>query len=477
MTTLSASDLARLLDSLAQDRHVLITEDERCVVVSELQVVAAQQISRVCALLGWRYRVEDQASNDFTPEELCDAFAPFRLTFDKALPANDGALYLLSTSGFNQWLACGHPATHWRLATLGENLSTQARIYTDWNASAPFTPSPATRSPRALVRETAASRQVCNDIRPWLLADTATVNFADPLHLLWVTKAFGYLSQSLANEVVDAGELLFFGPPPLCLPPAPGTTDELVFQQLQDAVYWVYELNREAELRHRLLATEIARMGRGDVDVESHFRAYLRSALEGAKASYQVYLGETTTDILNALNDLRRHATEETAKAMDSTQKASGSMAVTLGIGITIYATHVGAAVPPWIVTLVIIGTWVYTALVVWSNWRFIRLERHQQQVWHPRLYRFLPQSEYEAMIQRPSRRSARIYARTSLLGLIAVAVIGVVIIAASFLNDPPAADKEPPTEVHRPDNTTPEAQTPKEANRHGLLWSGRRGN
>lgn len=446
MTILSASDLARLLDRLEAEEGAFITEDQRCVVVSALSAASAKRLAQCCSDLLWGAHLEDSEHNPFSLEEaLREEWSPFRVSFEKPPGPDPKALYLLSARGFGDWLERGHDAVHWRLASFRKPLVTQCRLYTDWEAKQPFAQAPQTCSPRRLVREISYDPQVPADIRCWLLAEYADIDLADPLHRLWASKAFDALARSLADELYDDTGLLFSGPPPLRLrlaacaaqSPAPGT-----FGLLQEAARWVYQSRREAEPRHRMLASEIARMARADGGASEHFAAHLAAALEGAKAGYRIYLSGITLDSLKMLAQLRSSALDENAKVAESTQKAVAGSAVGLSVVLGTYLAQLDANLRPWTATLLIACAIGYSAKVVWSNGAFIRLQRQQRLAFHTQLYRFLPSGDYQNMVRRPAKRSGWIYKRTAVCGLAMVVVLGITIIAAGFLNDsldPPA--------------------------------------
>jgi len=441
MTILSASDLARLLDTLEAQAGAYVTEDQQCVVVSALSAVAAKNLARACNDLRWRFHLEDSEHNPFSLDEpLRDEWAPFRVNFEKPPGADQNALYLLSARGVSDWLERGHAAAHWRLASIRQPLVTQCRLYTDWECEQPFAQAPETRSPRSLVREISHSPQVPGDIRCWLLAEQADIDIADPLHRLWASKAFDALARSLADELFDDNGLLFTGPPPLRLRLAPPTAQSPAagtFALLQDAARWVYASLREAEPRHRMLASEIARMARADGGACEHFAEHLATALEGAKTSYRIYLSGITLDSLKMLAQLRSSALDENAKIAESTQKAVAGSAVGLSVVLGTYIAQLDANIRPWTATLLIACAIGYSAKVVWSNGAFIRLQRQQRLAFHPHLYRFLPPSDYQNMVRRPAKRSGWIYRRTAVCGLAMVVVVGIAIIVAGFVNDP----------------------------------------
>lgn len=449
---MSLNALAELVDRLAADHSVAIHESERCLTASELDAGSAVRLASAIDALQWEYQLVDSENNAFAPTGITEEFAPFRITLHKALPDVENALFLLSTTGFCDALRGGHSAEHWRLARLQGSFITQKRAYGDWTEPLSLRKAEVTRSPRALVRETAMDRRVPDDIREWLLDDASAIDLTQPLHCLWAVKAFDALSRALANELdAQDGALMFRGPPSLQLSAKDLLADELQplglegFTALQQAARWVYELAREAEIRHAMLATEIARSGRDACQTARYFAAHLSNALDGAKVVYQLHLSALTVDTLNALTTLRGSVCDDAARTTESTQQALTKVAAGLGVGLTVIATGSGDDVSPWMMLLVMTAVCLYCCLDILAGWRLIRIRRRARDAWQPRLYRFLPPADYANMVSKPAKRTARVYLWATAVGFGLVVLLSVVVVLGSFYQrSVAAADTEP---------------------------------
>lgn len=437
---MSLNALAELLDTLAREHGVLINEAPGCLVASELDVDCARKLAIAVGQLQWDYQLVDSANNAFTLARLDDDFAPYRLTLHKVLPRDDGALYLLSATGFSDMLERANSADHWRLARLERAFTTLGRAYGNWDEALAFDKAGTTRSPRALVRETAVNRRVPEDVRFWLLDEHSEVDLADPLQSIWAAKALDALARSLANELeADNGALVFRGPPTLQLDSmhSPATDLQTLgiegFKQLQTAARWVYEWSREAELRHAMLSTEIARSGRETSNAATYFATHLDNALEGAKVVYQLHLSDLTLDTLNALSTLRGNVSDDAARTTESTQQALTKVAAALGVGLTVIATRIGSDISPWLVLLAMAVACVYCLLELLAGWRLIRIRRSAREAWHPRLYRFLPSADYRKMVIKPAQRSERVYLWATGIGFALVVMLSLVMVIWSF--------------------------------------------
>lgn len=439
---MSLDALAELLDTLASEQGVLITETPTCLVASKLDVCGARKLAMALEQLKWAYQLVDKASNAFTLARLDIDFAPFRLTLHKVLPTDDGALYLLSATGFCDALERAYPADYWRLARLKRSFVTQGRAYGNWSEPLCFNKAAMPHPPRELVRETATHRRVPEDIRFWLLNQHSPVDLTDPLHSIWASKAFDALTRALANGMdASGGALVFHGPPALRLPLVDLSPAQLHqigsvgFDQLQAAARWVYELSREAALRHAMLSAEIARAGREACEPASYFATHVANALDSAKTVYQLHVSGLGIDTLNSLTALRGNVCDDAARTTEATQQALTKVAAALGVGLTVIATRVGSDVGPWLTFGAMLVACVYCFTELWAGWQLIRIRRNARDAWHPRLYRFLPSADYSEMVKKPAQRSECIYLWATGIGFMLVVVLSIVVVVNGFLH------------------------------------------
>lgn len=250
---MSAKPLAELLDSLHAAGKVFVAEAVGSVSISNVSGDAVRSICAFVNELGWEATIVDSAGTRWAAEGLPEEFAPFRITFSKPVQ-RDAALLILTNTGFASFLQGRHPAAVWRIARFGSPLRTLGRIFLDWHAVAEFSPAPATKNPRLLVRESATPRTIPDDIRPWVLVDI-NYEFDTEAAKQWASACILIGLRSLADEIdSDSSQLKFKGPPRLSLTlPEPGTDlyQELgaeAFKAIQQALGWVYENERETEL-------------------------------------------------------------------------------------------------------------------------------------------------------------------------------------------------------------------------------------
>lgn len=432
--------LAEQLDQLNAD-GAFIRESENDVSASGLAIDAAMSVIALCRTLVWGFELFDRAGTEWRDEDLLQDFAPYRLLIRKP-PAEGDRLVLLTNTGFAEWLKVGHAATHWQVARLRQRITTHARLLQPWGEADPYQPSDNTKSPRALVREFGAERYAPEDIRPWLIRGALETSIEDPAAEIWRSASAFSLLNALADEIdpVDR-RLKFKGPPKLSIS-LPVDSDVLVeavshehFNDLQRTASWVFESEREAELRHGLVANDIARSAGGNGDDLQVLLNNLSDSLEGAKVAYQVSLSELGRDTLKMLADLRKAVTEETAKVTDATRQLVTSVSGALAIGLGLIAARVNAAASYELIVAVMVVVAAYVGVVIYSGYGFIQLQRQLRSDWQPRLYRFLPPTEYDSMVSRPAAQAERTFFQVAWGGGVGVLVL-LVIVAFGWWGD-----------------------------------------
>ena len=315
--------LAEAIDRLVDREEAFVAETEAAANVSALSAANAISLMEICERLGWTFDLFDSAGDawplDRRPEQ---DFAPFRLSIQKPAPDSaEDTLQLLSNRAFARWLQQGHSASHWHVARLTTSILTQTRSFQPWGSPPVTKRSIPTKSPRTLVREFGATRQVPDDIRPWLAPPLKEDQWSMPAVQVWVREASVALTRCLPDEIdPETGALKFRGPPRMTLVMSAGdaaSLDMSTFNRLQTVVQWVFEGESEAEMRHILLATELARSNATSESVQSFLRKRLVDAWDCAQIAYQMALADTSRDTLKTLGDLRKTVTDETVKLLD----------------------------------------------------------------------------------------------------------------------------------------------------------------
>lgn len=408
-------DLANLVDTLASAGELLVTETAAQVVLVD---VRAQDAARILALvleLGWDVRAENGAAEEVAAD-FDAAFAPFRFTIQK--PMVHGRQRLLTLVGFDQWLG-GTPSGLVQVARSAAPFETGAFRVGNWSDVAEFEPAQKAKSPRSLVREVSQTRSVPDDIRPWLVSDSISPEWDDVVFCRWRLSSVLPLLRSVAAEV-DAGKsVCFAGSARLWMdePNSVADPSEGRFGILQRLVAWVYESPSETETRFRLLNLEFGRLGRsGRVDVDGVLE-YAPVALEGARMAFQYSLAKVSADSVKALADLRKSLSEETARLSDAVRQIVNAVSGAIFIGIGLVAARFVTDTPS--VALILMGLVLagYVGIVIYSGYKYLKIQREMRVVWRERLYGYISQSDYKAMILDNAAKAEDQFFFTSWLG------------------------------------------------------------
>lgn len=444
--------LAEQIDRLVEDGRAFVAESPDAAIVSNVSAAHIDLLLALCSPLGWKTQLFDRAGELWEEETLDADFQPFRLVIQKPASADD-SIQLLTNHAFAQWLLGEHLAAKLQVARLECSLIAGTRVICAWGGNQSGATSAATKSPRTLVKEFGNKRKVPDDVRAWLTSAPAPEHFNHPTTQVWVRAASAALISCLPDEMdAENGELKFRGPPRLALPTFDGAVDPLdcnTYSALLAAVAWVFESEREAEVRHILLAGELARSGSAAQSTTIFLKNNLHHAWESAKLAYQMAVAETGRDTLKVLSDLRKAVTEETAKLSDMGRQLTGAVAAAIATGIGLIAARVATNAPAVLIALVMGVVALYVATVIVSGLQFMSLQRQLRVDWQHRLYRFLPPNDYQQMVVKPTRSAERAFAWTAGLGGMAVVLLTMICVWLTLTHESHEPEaKEPKTSI-----------------------------
>lgn len=440
---MSATALARLVDD-AVARGAFVTEGPDVVVTSNLGAAEVASLSRGVDEVGWTMRIRDAAGGEWTPADLDEAFAPFVMTITK--PAQpDGTLAVLTAAGLRQQLRADAPQRRWRVGVLEAPIRTWDLLLMPWDSDEQVEAELPTVNPRRLVREVGAERIVPTSLARWLLRRDQPLDLQATAQRIWANEADWRIAASLANEIdPDTRELMFRGPPRLTLKLSGDEGERFLadlFPRLQEAGSWVYENERETELRHTLLATEIARSGGGG-DAFAQLVTSLRPSLDGARIAYEMSVSAMSADTLKALADLRKAITDETAKVTEATRQTIAALTGALAIGVGLVAAKLTTATDPLVLAAVMAVAALYVILVTASGAQFVLLQRKVRSDWQATLYRFLPAADYRRLVTKPAGRAEFAFWTAAVIGILATALLAVAVAKAEPKPPAPVRDR-----------------------------------
>lgn len=474
---LSVKNLAAHLDTLDAG-DAFVSEGETSITVSGLNVAAARDISDRCTELDWAVHIEDTAGTHWASTDLDEDFAPFRLTLEKPAPPT-GVLRLLTDTGFAEWLEREDARADWQVAGLTSTFRCYAVTFGPWS-EAPALPAidEHARSARGLVREIAGQRSVPFSLSNWLIAHSGSFPESNCTAAVWMRCAARKLILALPDEFdSEAQSLRFKGPPRLDLKlPAAGVDLESGlghkgFLALQAALDWTFEIEREAEMRHILLATELARSGGTSNTADLFVKENIADALASAKLAYQMQLAGMSSDVLKTLSELRKTVSDDTAKVADGTRQIIAAVAGALAIGAGLIAARLTGSVNPALVNIVMALAATYVAITIISGVLFSLLQRSVRKAWQPRLYRFLTEADYKSLVGKPARTAEIALWACSALGVVAIILMTLAIVRTepqqsatvdtqAAASDAPAPPPLPPSSLDDARRNSPAPET-----------------
>lgn len=435
----SPTELAELLQRWQSLGLANLRETETHVMLNDLSFaeVAAfcQRADEAC----WPRIIVDSTGEIVSTEKLMEEFAPFEVTIEK--PRDRMAVRMLTVVGFKQWLHSDHMqnSTVVAVPSLAKPFDTFALRIGPWEPIGDFFATKLENNPRKIVRETGDSRLVVSDLGPWIPRDEEeAVDAGDPYIAQWRKLAAARLIHALADEVEPDGRFLFRGPPVIRFDP-PTLVENIKpedFDALQALVRWIYVGNTDAESKRALVAAEVSRSSFSTAD-PSLIASHSTRLLEGARIAYQLGLNKISLDTIKALADLRKAVADETARLSEATRQLANSVAGALFTGIGVMAARLSLPIggDAFNAAVVIVGVVLvlYVASITWSGARFLGIQRNLRLEWRERLYRYLPQAEYDRLVTIPAQSAERGYAWAAGFAILSVLILFCGLLCVAF--------------------------------------------
>lgn len=276
---------------------------------------------------------------------------------------------------------------------------------------------------RRLVRD-ATGNVVPASIEFWLLQRRPEA--ASGIFEIWRTQATKVLLPVLSAEIWPTDgepDVILSGSRKrkLKLGVAPANASA-VFDDVNDALTWVCESPREAEIRHTLLIKRLAtEWPSSDPSLSSGLVGTLKNALDGARADYKAHLLQSTSDTLKALSDLRKALNDEVNKVVERTQSLSGAMfrdlAVALGaVAVRLVGIADGKSTPVATAFLGVVAVWLVTSLCISLrfNREALRTQAKARASWHRRVHGALAKRDFDLLARRPLKAAIKSYQRSA---------------------------------------------------------------
>ncbi|MBI5162433.1 MAG: hypothetical protein HY985_00870 [Magnetospirillum sp.] len=427
----SLKALAVAVDGLSAQGLATLTETPSALTIASLGAVEMVRLSPLLTAVGWPFEIVDGAGERADIATLTADYAPFIVTVEK--PDQGATLQVVTLVGLEAFLLQERGDVVWEVTTLATPFATMSANFLPWGSTGIFSPAPATKSPRQLVRDHNMPPRAPGDIRVWMPRVPASEQlWDDPVFQTFADLSAQALMRALACEIKSEGGLVFKGPPHTQLDaPHRGAAKEINlngYNDLRAAAAWVYENGSEAEQRHGLFAAEFGRTHPPESGAAAVFARIVANVLEGARLAYQLSLSDLTREAIKAQGDLRKAVADDTAKLADNTRQVVTAVAAALATCIGLVAAKVGTTTSHWVLQIVALVAAVYVAAIVTSGWIFMSVQQDMRRKWRSRLYRFIPDPDYKAMVLDPARRAEAMFIVTAIAGGI-VSVLAILMV------------------------------------------------
>jgi hypothetical protein len=362
----------------------------------------------------------------------------FRFT-KSALP--DTVRFVLPMQGLNRALIAEDLSDKCVIEVLGsfQPVKTLCGVIRPWGAAADVRPAGkvgALASPLKVVRCYGTAAHVPADLGHLLSRSAGEhANACGPVIEAWRAAALQVLPFAIASEVWEKdGRVLCGVRGPVTRDAARSALgDDLrgSLELLTEAVAWVYSPTEQVEVRHGLLASELARLWpqAGPESWDAVLADRLCAAYETARTSYNLHVQGLSAESLRALADLRKALIEESARVQKFVSDLLSGLWRDFIVAAGGLITHYIALEDDkpgsrrWIIWACISFVVANGLLSFLSQARAMWLAQKSFDAWKNRVYSFVAEADFRVLATEPMDSVRRMY-------WIVAAVVGVLYVA-----------------------------------------------
>ncbi|WP_345820233.1 hypothetical protein ABC766_30260 [Methylobacterium fujisawaense] len=386
-----------------------------------------------------------------SPEDVAEE----TLTLVLAKFREPGWCYFLTVAGFEGALDdafAAAPCAVW-VAMDFAPFATATLSVTPWGGpKEPPAPGERTERPRKYVRDLTHGHTP-SEVGPWL--PTGPLPADSAVFAAWRGKAADRLAACLPSEIrpfEDGLAVVLKGPrsSPVPVAPAPAGWAAGALPALAEAAGWVYGQPRETEARFQFLNNHLSIGWREGETWPIGLAGALPGGLASAREAYAFHLQDQSKDALKTLGDLRKALQDEVARAQTATRDLLSALWRDLGVAGIVLALRSPAAAQiasaptlRWVTLATAVVLVVSLVVTVLANRRFNRLADEGRAQWRGRLYAFLPDAEWDRLVEGPIRDGRRAYhgALPFIILLYGAAVLYLLVLSVPSPSPPPQAD------------------------------------
>lgn len=194
------------------------------------------------------------------------------------------------------------------------------------------------------------------------------------------------------------------------------TYDANVYEVIKSACRWIYCPSSQAEVRHGLLTSELARLWHQSSSWFDGLKDRLQPSLESARTAYQLHVGSLSAESLRSLAELRKALIEESARVQRMTSELLTSLWRDFLIATGALVTHFVALAESkpenrrWVVSAAVIFVAISGVLTYTSQLRGLHVSKLALEAWRKRVYSFVTEADYQALAAEPMGKVNRTY-------------------------------------------------------------------
>ena len=277
-------------------------------------------------------------------------------------------------------------------------------------------PSPEVINPLKFVADFVPTREVPQDLSPWLLLSSpAQISQAfESWRMISARKIMsGLVSNALADNTVVW--LQISGPPIFRI----RADDPLLidsWEMLTRIAHWVFLSGLDVEARHILFSGELTRADRpGQI-----FSTTLERAFDAAQVAYEAHVQSSSRETLKALAELRKVVIDETQKVAQRTQEMTSGVVRTLIILAVPLTLKISSNVDnstPNIINVICIASAIFILTLFFLQCRineaYFLSQENSRNSWMQTLRPYISDKEREEIADLPIKQALKSYEET----------------------------------------------------------------
>ncbi|MBI6949275.1 hypothetical protein [Pseudomonas koreensis] len=195
--------------------------------------------------------------------------------------------------------------------------------------------------------------------------------------------------------------------------------DSIQETKINEAANWMFDLEREVDIRHLLLTT---RLSNQQIKASDNWLSFLSrtlpKCLENAKNDYKAHVHSKTSETLKAIADIRKIIAEESSKIIERTHALSATLFRDIAIAFSAISIRIitipaqGNLETEKIILLLLSAGWLLTSLKITTktNYLYIRSLTKSRFFWSRKVNTTIPISEFKELSKKPFKDAVSAY-------------------------------------------------------------------